>query len=206
MSRRSLISLLPALCLVVLANVACAQELMPPTTSGWSAFAARAQAAPAVIASTGSPYALDVYGNGVPGEYGGWRTRLQGLTGGQPYRFHARVTTSGVTSIRESVTILLRWRGSFGDQVAPDYVWEYRTQADGSLLFDRTLQAPAGTDAVDVELVLQWAPNGQVRFDALSFQRAAAVPARNVKAVAISFRPSGTTSGLDSVQRAERYG
>jgi predicted amidohydrolase len=58
---------------------------------------------------------------------------------------------------------------------------------------------------VDVELVLQWAANGDARFDSLSLTPAAP-PSRLVKVAAISFRPSGTSSGLDSVQRAERYG
>ena len=195
-----------ALFALLLGSSARAQELMPASSSGWSGFSARPETAPALLASSGSPYTLDVYGNGNPVEYGGWRARLAPLSGGQYYRLRARAVVTNITSVRESVTILLRWRGNFGDRVAADYVWEYRVQADGSLLFDRTLQAPAGTTAVDVELVLQWAPNGRVRFDALSFTPAGAPPARTVKAVAISFRPSGTSSGLDSVLRAEQYG
>jgi hypothetical protein len=85
--------------------------------------------------------------------------RLQDLTGGKHCQFRARAITQDTPRVRESVTILLRWRGSFGDDVAPDYVWEYRVQPDGWLLYDRTLQAPAGTTAVDVELILQCVPD-----------------------------------------------
>jgi predicted amidohydrolase len=184
-----------------------AQELMPANSSAWSAFAPRPQSAPATLASAGGTgYTLEILGNGGPSVYGGWRTRLQGLSGGAFYRFRARALPTEIGSPRESITILLRWRGAFGDRVAPDYVWEYGTQADGTLLFDRTLQAPPGTSAVDVELVLQWASNGRVAFDALSFTRAAAPAPRPVKLAAVNFRPSGTSSGLDSVQRAARYG
>ncbi|PYR76424.1 MAG: hypothetical protein DMF86_12185, partial [Acidobacteria bacterium] len=183
----------------------CAQELMPGS-SGWSGFAARPDSSPALLTSAGSPYALEIIGNGVASVYGGWKTRIQGLSGGGYYRFRARVSATEVALPREAVTILLRWRGSFGDEVAPDYIWNYVVQPDGQLLYDRTLQAPAGTTAVDVELVLQWAPNGRLRFDGLSFTAAAAPAARSVKVAAVSFRPSGTSSGLDSVQRAAQYG
>jgi hypothetical protein len=59
-------------------------------------------------------------------------------------------------------------------QVSPDYVWEFDVQPDGAIAFDRTLQALAGTTAVDVQLVLQRSAGGQVAFDRLSL---AAVPA-----------------------------
>jgi predicted amidohydrolase len=180
---------------------------MPGSASGWSGFAPRPQSAPGLLQSTGqSGYALDILGNGVPNVYGGWRTRIAGLTGNDYYRFRARALPVDIASPRESVTILLRWRGAFGDIVAPDYVWNYRVESDGTLSFDRTVQAPPGTSAVDAELVLQWASNGRVRFDALSFIPAAAPASRPAKVAAMYFRPAGTASGLDSVQRAARYG
>jgi predicted amidohydrolase/regulation of enolase protein 1 (concanavalin A-like superfamily) len=195
-----------AIALLLLADPARAQELMPPTGGAWSSFAARPETMPAVAATSGSPYALEVYGNGVPNVYGGWRARLAGLSGGQYYRFRGKAIVQDIASPRPSVTILLRWRGSFGDIVAPDYVWEYGVQADGTLVYDKTLQAPSGTTAVDIELILQWSANGRVRFDALSLTPATAPAPRPAKVAAISYRPSGTSSGLDSVQRAELYG
>lgn len=180
---------------------------MPPSAGGWSGFAPRPESAPGLLASAeGSGYTLQIDGNGVPSVYGGWRTQLQGLSGNQHYRFRARVVASSVPSPREMVTIVLRWRGSFGDIVAPDYVWEYRAQTDGSLLFERVLQAPPGTSAVDVELMLQWAANGRLRFDGLSFSPSPAPAPRSVKAVAVHYRPQGTSSGLESVQRAAAHG
>jgi predicted amidohydrolase len=137
--------------------------------------------------------------------YGGWRTRVQGLSGERHYRFRARALPLDIAAPRESVTILLRWRGAFGDEVAPTYVWDYRA-SDDTLLFDRVVQAPAGTTAVDVELVMQWAAAGRVRFDALSFMPSTAPAARPVTVAAVSYRPGGTSSGLESVQRAARYG
>lgn len=183
-----------------------AQEMMPPTASGWTSFAPRSQTAPAFnVSQGGSGFALNINGNGVTNVYGGWRTRIQGLQGGNYYRFRARALPVDVTSVRESVTIMLRWRGAFGDEVSPDYVWDYRSQADGSRQFDRTIQAPPGTTAVDIELILQWSSNGRVSFDALSFMPAAAPSARPARVAAVYYRPSGTTSGRESVQLAARF-
>jgi predicted amidohydrolase/regulation of enolase protein 1 (concanavalin A-like superfamily) len=188
-------------------SAAYAQELMPASASAWTGFSPRPQSAPGLLASAeGAGYTLQIDGNGVASVYGGWRTRIQGLSGNQHYRFRSRVVATDVPSAREMVTILLHWRGSFGEIVAPDYVWDYRVQTDGSLLFERILQAPPGTSAVDVELVLQWAPGGRVRFDALSFAVSAPPAPRPVRAAAVHYRPQGTTSGLQSVQRAAAHG
>jgi predicted amidohydrolase len=192
--------------MALLAGPAHAQELMPPDAGAWSPFAPRSVSAPATsVSPSPSGYALNISGQGIPDVYGGWRTRLQGLQGSAFYRFRARATPLDVPSLRESVTILLWWRGAFGEEVAPDYVWNFAAQPDGSVRFDRIIQAPAGTTAVDVELILQWAPTGQVAFDELSFATAAPPPPRPVRVAAIHYRPSGTSSGLESVQRAAAW-
>jgi predicted amidohydrolase len=203
-ARQRLYTHLRPLALVALmAGSAEAQELMPPTASGWQAFAPRAEIAPGTQASQGtSGYSLKILGNGVPGVYGGWRTSIQGLSGQRYYRFRARALPLNVTNLRESVTILLRWRGAYGDEVAPDYVWDFRPQTDGTLLFDRVIASPPGTTAVDIELALQWASNGQLTFDQLSFMPAATPAPRPVRVAAIYFRPSGSPSGQESVRQA----
>jgi predicted amidohydrolase len=189
-----------------LPSMAEAQELMPATASGWSGFAPRAVAAPGRDVSQGaSGYALNIYGNGVPSVYGGWTTRIQGLVGGNYYRFRTRAVPTDIVSLRESVTIVLRWRGAFGDEVRPDYVWDYAVQRDGSLLFDRVIQTPPGTSAVDVQLVLQWSPAGRVSFDGLSFTPATPPAQRKTRVAAVYFRPAGTTTGADAVQKAAEY-
>src|SRR5205814_5931158 len=151
--------------LVALPSVGRAQELMPSSPAGWTALASRPVAQPARSSSTGtSTYGLTISGNGIPNVYGGWTTRIP-IQAGAYYRFSARAVATGITSLRESITIVARWRGSFGDEVSPDYVWDYRRQADGSLSFQRTLRAPTGATAVDIELILQWSANGRVSFD-----------------------------------------
>lgn len=180
--------------------------LLPATASGWSPFAPRSQTAPATNVANGPDgYVLGISGNQVANVYGGWVSRVTGLQGGAWYRFDARAQPLRIGSLREAVTILLRWHGSFGNEVSPDYVWDFDAQQDGSILFDRLIQAPSGTTEVEVQLVLQWSPGGQVAFDKLSLAPVAAPASRPVRVAAIYYRPDQTKSGLDSVQRAGQY-
>ncbi len=184
------------------------QELMPASTDAWSVFAPRAQSAPVVSTSAGpGGYALSVSGGGLPDVYGGWRARIGGIAGGSYYRFSARVLPSDLASLRESISILLRWSGSFGPEETPDYVWDFKpaAQPPGALTFDRIVQAPPGSTAVDVDLLLQWSAAGRVTFDELSLKPSAAPAPRRVRVAAIYYRPSGTQSGYESVQRAASY-
>ncbi|PYT14020.1 MAG: hypothetical protein DMF51_09470 [Acidobacteria bacterium] len=181
---------------------------MPASASGWSTFSPRPQSAPVVSTSSGTGgYALNISGGGSPDVYGGWRTRIGGIAGGTYYRFSVRALPADILSLRESISILLRWSGSFGPEVSPDYVWDFRpaAQPQGALIFDRIVQAPSGSTAVDVDLLLQWSAGGRVMFDQLSLTRSAAPAPRNVRVAAIYDRPSGTQSGYESVQRVASY-
>ena len=180
--------------------------LLPRAATGWTAFAPRSQSTPATSVANGTDgYVLNISGNQVPNVYGGWVSHATGLQGGAWYRFNARARPLRIGSVREAVTIILRWHGAFGDEVSPDYAWDYDLQADGSILFDRTIQAPPGTTDVDVQLVLQWSQGGQVAFDKLSFAPVAAPASRPVRVASIYYRPDQTKSGLDSVQQAGQY-
>lgn len=180
--------------------------MLPATPDGWRAFSPRPESAAVTSIKPGpNGYVLKAAAEGNADVFGGWTTRVTGLQGGGYYRFGARARVANVASIRESATIILRWRGTFGDEVPPDYVWNFDRLADGSVSFDRTLRAPAGTTAVDVELVLQWAEDGQVAFDKLSLVPTAAPGARSVRVAAVQYRPSGSRSGLESVQKAVAY-
>jgi hypothetical protein len=113
--------------------------LLPSTPSGWSAFSARSETAAATTVSAGpNGYVLNIAGAGLPTVYGGWTTHVGALPGSAWYRFTARAHPTAIASLRESITIVLRWTG-VPEQVSPDYVWNFDLQADGSILFDRTI-------------------------------------------------------------------
>jgi len=183
-------------------------ELIPPSYAAWKAFAPRAQNAP-VSEAIGyqSGYALNLASEGKPHVYGGWRCRIEGIEPGAHYRFRARARTHGIASLRESLSVLLRWRGDFGEAVAPSYVWNFRplNRRDGAVEYDRVLEAPLKTSAVEVELVLQWTATGRVTWDEISLTRFSPPPSRKVRVAAVWLRPRNSRSPAESVERFAEY-
>src|SRR5689334_11979004 len=96
---------------IALPAAARGQELMPPDVSGWTALAPRAITAPGRQATNGTPgYTISIFGNGIPNVYGGWTTHIAGLQAGASYRFRARAVPLDIASVRESISIIVRWR------------------------------------------------------------------------------------------------
>lgn len=188
-----------------------AEELIPSDGSCWQRFAPRAQNAPVgELRKEGNGYALTLGSGGKPNVYGGWRCRVEGIEGGRFYRMRVQVRPKGfahTASLRESLGAQIRWRGDFGEAVAPTYVWELRALREpaGAYEFDRVLQAPPKTRAVELELVLQWTPTGQVEWHSASLQPSAAPPARKVRVATVWLRPRNSPSGGDSVRRFAEY-
>jgi predicted amidohydrolase len=185
-----------------------ATELIPSDPAAWTPFAPRQQNAPASeVLKRGNGYALRLASNGTPFVYGGWRYRAEGIAGESWYRFRARAIPRNVQSLRESVTVQLRWRGEFGTNVAPTYVWDFRRldSPPGAIEFDRLVQAPPRARAVELELVLQWTERGEVVWEDVSLTPAAAPPPRNVKVAAVWLRPRGSKTPADSVEQVAAF-
>ena len=193
------------------AAVASSEELIPADGSCWKPFAPRSQNAPAgEVRTQPGGYVLTSDASGKRNVYGGWRCRIEGIEPGRHYRLRARALPRGFedkAGLRESVGAQIRWRGDFGGNVAPGYVWDARElkQPEGAYEFDRVLQAPPKSRAVDLELVLQWTPTGQVEWQALSFEPSAAPPARKVRVATVWLRPTDSRKGADSVERFAEY-
>ncbi len=184
------------------------QELAPGDAAAWKAFAPREQNAPAAQAAAraGGGYSLKLAAGGKAHAYGGWRTRIEGIDPGAFYRFRARAVARDVADPGESVGVQLRWRGDYGEAVAPTYVWNSRGKGPaGTLEFDRVVEAPPKTRAVEVELVLQWTATGQVAWEDVSLTRAAAPAPRKVRVATVWLRPRGSRNGLESVERFAEY-
>jgi len=178
------------------------------TDSCWESFAPRAANAPEASRTTeGGDAVLSLASGGKRFVYGGWRCRVEGIEGGGHYRLHAQALPAGIGSARESLTVLLRWKGDFGAEVAPAYVWETRQapSAQGALLFDRVVQAPPRTKAVDVELVLQWSAAGRVRWRQVSLTAAPPPSPRKARVAAVWFRPRGAKSGAEAMAQVAAF-
>jgi predicted amidohydrolase len=200
-----------AVVFVTAAATASAEELVPADGSCWKPFAPRAQNAPAgELRKAEDGYILTSASGGRRHVYGGWRCRIEGIEPGGYYRLRARFTPRDFESRagwQESLGALIRWRGDFGGAVAPGYVWDARERKDagGTYEFDRVLQAPAKTNSVDLELVLQWTTAGKVDWQAISFEPAAAPAPRNVRVATVWLRPTNSPNGAASVQRFAEY-
>ncbi len=184
-------------------------ELIPADGSCWRQFAPRASnAAAGELRKQETGYTLTLASGGKRYGYGGWRCRLEQVEAEQHYRVRARFVPKGLQdadALRESVGIQIRWRGDFGEAVGPTYIWDAQERQAGVFEFDRVVQAPPKTKAVELELVLQWAPTGQVEWRSISFQPAAAPAPRKVRVATVWLRPSRSKTGADSVQRFSEY-
>jgi predicted amidohydrolase len=208
----SRVVLLMASAVFVAAQAAAADdELIPADGSCWKRFAPRADNAPAgALRKLGSAYALTLATEGKSGAYGGWSCRIEGIEPGRHYRLRARIIPNGFaesTALRESVVAQIRWRGDFGEAVAPTYVWDIRELKEpaGAYEFDRVVEAPPKTRAVEVELVLQWTPTGQVEWRSVSFQQSAAPVARKVRIATVWLRPRNSPTGAESVRQFAEF-
>ena len=200
------VALVAAVCPVV-----SAEELVRQDGSCWTEFAPRAQNAPSNAREAGKDgYVLTSDSQGKPYVYGGWRCRIDGIAPGAHYRLRARFRPRGfpdVSAWRESIGAHVRWRGDFGGEVAPSYVWEARKVQGQEDMFelDRILQAPAKTKGVDLELVLQWTPTGRVEWQSISLGPSAPPVPRKVRVATVWLRPTNSKDGADSVQRFAEY-
>jgi predicted amidohydrolase len=196
---------------VAAAAGASAEELIPADGSCWKPFAPRTQNAPVGELRKGDDgYVLTSASGGKRHVYGGWRCRIEGIEPGGYYRLRARFMPRDFedrAGWQESLGALIRWRGDFGGAVAPAYVWDARKLKDAGAgyEFDRVLQAPAKTDSVDLELVLQWTAAGKVDWQAISFEPAAAPVPRKVRVATVWLRPTNSPNGAASVQRFAEY-
>jgi predicted amidohydrolase len=203
--------LVAAAALLVTPRAASSEELIPSDGSCWTRFAPRTQNAPdGDLRKQDGRYALTLASGGKDHAYGGWRCRIDGIEPGRYYRLRAQALPRGfadLAGLRESVGVQVRWRGDFGGAVAPSYVWDARQLKDpaGAYEFDRVLQAPPKTRAVELELVLQWTPTGQVEWQSISLQPGAAPAARKVRVATVWLRPHDSRTGADSVQRFAEY-
>jgi len=192
-------------------GAASGQELVPRDGSCWTAFAPRPENAPSSEKQAGTDgYVLTSGSQNRRYVYGGWRCRIEGIAPGVHYRLRARFRPLGFTDAsawRESIGAHVRWRGDFGGEVAPSFVWAARKVQGQQDTFeiDRTVLAPPKTKGMDLELVLQWTPTGRVEWQPISLEPSAAPAPRKVRVATVWLRPSNSKNGAESVQRFAEY-
>jgi predicted amidohydrolase len=136
-------------------------------------------------------------------------TKTFPVSGGRHYRFQAFYQAKNVAVPRRSVVVKLHWRDAQGKTVPLDEpaVTGYlrgatamaetefpntkSTNAAGWTEVSGAYRAPQKAARALVELHLQWAPGGEVRWSGVDLAETAAPPARTVRLAAVHFRPRG---------------
>lgn len=142
---------------------------------------------------------------------GCWRKTLP-ISGGEYYRFQAYYQAKNVAVPRRSVVVKLHWRDAQGKSVPLDepavtgYLRGARAMAEtefpttkaadccsdtGWTEVSGTYRAPSKAAQAVVELHLQWAPGGAVRWSGVALTQTASPRPRKVRLAAIHFRPRG---------------
>jgi predicted amidohydrolase len=136
-------------------------------------------------------------------------TKTFAVTGGKHYRFEALYRAKGVAVPRRSVVVKVNWRDARGKQVPLDepavtgylrgatamaeteFPTTRGTNADGWMEVSDTYQAPSKATQAVVELHLQWAPGGEVRWSGVALTETTPPAPRKVRLAAVHFRPQG---------------
>jgi len=113
------------------------------------------------------------------------------ITGGQTYLFRARFRTEGIKSVDKSVMIRIRWLKD-KDQVGYNFIYDIADETNGWFLASNKIKAIDGATTAEISLEFRWS-TGTVWWDDISLESCPEVPARNVKAGTLYFRPPGPT-------------
>ncbi|OHB65072.1 MAG: nitrilase [Planctomycetes bacterium RBG_13_62_9] len=143
------------------------------------------------------------------------------IQGGKHYRFASLYKASGVPLSRRSIVAKIQWQNDQGRSVPLDEqpVTSYLrgatamaetefptpkgTNAEGWTELSDTYRAPGKATRAVVELHLQWAPGGEVRWSNVSFAESAPPAARKVRLAAVHFRPRGGKTPMDNCRMYE---
>jgi predicted amidohydrolase len=153
---------------------------------------------------------------------GCWRKTFP-VQGGKYYAFGATYKASGVPVPRRSIVAEIHWQDNEGRQVPLDepivtsylrgatgiaeteFPWPKSTDADGWIEISSVYCAPSKATRAVIELHLQWAPGGEVRWSDVSLSESAAPAARKVRLATVHFRPKGGKTPMDNCRMFEPH-
>ncbi len=157
--------------------------------TGWRVWSPREEITPAH--AQGATGELTLEGRGNPAVFGGWVRSFPDIQPGRWYRLQVRYTASGLDYEPLQLPIRLDWQSAVGKRAGqPDYAWR-TTTVNGERLVTLDAPAPPNAAAVNVQLLLQNAPNAKVTWRDIQLTPVAAPAARNVKVATIRLHPKG---------------
>ena len=169
--------------------------------TGWSTWAPRQEIAPKTWAEG---EVLAISGNGNAAEHGAWVRQVDGLRGGQWYRFTAAYRAEGVPYENRQVAARLEWCDARGRRTGqPDYAYEAAREGDWKRL---RLDVPAPEKAMSakVQLFLSNAPKGIVRWKDVKIEEISDPGPRNVSVASCGESNFSSCTRARSRRRAVR--
>ena len=181
-------------------------------TNGWQAVAPRDEICPAFSFEQGSgPKAADCFVITDDHREGldGWFQKSFAVKGGDCYLFAAVRKTTGVAVPRRSALVRVLWLDDAGRAVSadvpdqqikelgrvpsaePEYPIDGATNLEGWTMVSGIYRVPAKATRAVVELHLQWAPNGQVKWSDIQFEKTTPPLPRLVRLATIHYKPTG---------------
>jgi predicted amidohydrolase len=154
----------------------------------------------------------------------GWWTKAFPIVGSRSYRFQAFYQAKNVAVPRRSVVAKLSWRDAQGKSVPLDepavtgYLQGARAMAETEFPTTKTPNccanegwtevsdsylAPSRAAQAIVELHLQWAPGGEVRWSGVALAETAPPQPRKVRLAAVHFQPRGGKTPQDNCRLYE---
>jgi predicted amidohydrolase len=152
--------------------------------------------------------ALVIAADGRDGLSGQWHKTVA-VKGGESYRFTAWRKGDGVETPRRSIVARLLWEDEAGKTVAhdglgvpnvlkgwkpkaePEYPQDGAADAEGWVPVSGIYRAPVAAVRARIELHLQWAPKGSVRWSDVSLEAVPGHAGRKARLATVHYRPQG---------------
>lgn len=152
------------------------------------------------LGEAGDAVCLRVSGKGNRYCFGAWTRRVPAEPG-TAYRLRVRFRCRGIESLGLHVTPHVVWRRGERpeEECAADAIRAYRHDGDRWVGEDVFL-APKGCDAAEVRLLLRYAPEGEVWFDAVTFEEAEPPPPRRVRLGTMRFHPPAPSTLEENIR------
>jgi predicted amidohydrolase len=155
----------------------------------WQLWSPRDEIAPRGTREASGELVLEGAGNAAV--FGGWQRVYPGIRAGQWYKLQLRYRATGLDFEPLQVPVRLDWQKPGGEQAGrPDYAWRVSGEGEWRTLTHEA-PAPQGAVAVQVQIWLQNAPRGVVRYKDISVTPTPAPAARPVRIATVRFHPNG---------------
>ena len=188
---------------------------------GWRGLAPRDEIRPLFAFDGGGPNGSECFvisADGRPGLAGSW-VKTFVVEGGHWYCFRALRKVENVPLVRRSAPARIVWQDAHGKMVyrdeptttmflsdrlataEPEYPADKATDGQGWTEVSGVYRVPSKANQAVVELYLQWAPGGTVRWSRVALEACDPLPPRKVRLATVHYMPHGGHTALENCRQ-----